>query len=61
MRAFLEISNIIIAADGGANFLYETFDNNEEELKHKYKPSYIIGDFDSLRKEVREYYEKLGT
>jgi thiamine pyrophosphokinase len=37
----------LICADGGANSAY----------KLKLLPDYIVGDFDSIRKEVFEYYQ----
>ncbi|MEF9952520.1 MAG: thiamine diphosphokinase [Clostridium sp.] len=43
--------NIIIAADGGGNFSYS---NN-------IKLDYLIGDFDSIRRDALEYYENTNT
>ena len=43
--------SIIIAADGGANCLYE----------YQIMPHYLIGDFDSVKKEVLNFYEKKNT
>lgn len=50
---------IHVCADGGANRLYEYFDSEEE--RQKYIPLYIVGDLDSLRAPVRQYYESQGT
>ena len=36
----------VIAVDRGLEFLYE----------HQIMPAYIVGDFDSVRKEVVDYY-----
>lgn len=61
-----------LCADGGANRLYDSFyrprgkkDDAQEEGKEQrredrredYLPDAIIGDLDSLRSDVREYYE----
>ncbi|CAO3674571.1 unnamed protein product [Umbelopsis ramanniana] len=43
-------------ADGGANRLYDAF-KDDLDLREKYLPHAIHGDLDSLRKDVREYYE----
>lgn len=44
---------IKVFADGGANRVYDKFVDSRE----KYLPDYVTGDFDSLRDDVREYYE----
>jgi hypothetical protein len=33
LRSFLEISNTIIAADGGANIIFDSFENESENLR----------------------------
>ncbi|CCD23796.1 thiamine diphosphokinase NDAI_0C01350 [Naumovozyma dairenensis CBS 421] len=64
---FLEIWNthhIRVCADGGANRLYEYFqdDEDEDEVERSlHLPDYIIGDLDSLKMEVRKYYEDKGV
>ncbi|EMG46455.1 hypothetical protein G210_3302 [Candida maltosa Xu316] len=58
--SFFQKTDISICADGGANRLYEYF-NNDEQLRAQYIPDYIVGDFDSLRPEVRSYYESKGS
>lgn len=44
-------SRYIIAVDKGMEFLYE----------HKIMPSYIVGDFDSVKTEVADYYRNETT
>ncbi|SCU88554.1 LANO_0D02432g1_1 [Lachancea nothofagi CBS 11611] len=51
--------NLHVCADGGANQLYEHF--HEEELRSKYVPDYIIGDLDSIRDEVLNFYLSHGV
>lgn len=51
---------IRVCADGGANRLYDFFKDNESD-RTKYLPDYIIGDFDSLKPEVEDYYRKAGV
>jgi len=46
-------ASIRICADGGANRLYE-YDKN-------LIPNYIIGDLDSIRDDVKNYYQAKGT
>ncbi|TFK27212.1 thiamine pyrophosphokinase Thi80 [Coprinopsis marcescibilis] len=46
-------------ADGGANRLYDTLQNDENRVK--YLPDLIKGDLDSLRLDVREFYTKNGV
>lgn len=52
-------SQIKICADGGANHLYEA--TRSSSASHKYIPSFIKGDCDSIREDVMEYYKKNGT
>ncbi|KAG8756414.1 hypothetical protein FRC12_010560 [Ceratobasidium sp. 428] len=47
-----------IFADGGSNRVYDTF-NEEERLR--YQPDHIKGDFDSIRPNVRLWYEQQGV
>ena len=44
-----------ICADGGANRLYDSFFANTDE-RSLYIPKYIVGDLDSVREEVVDYY-----
>lgn len=53
-------STIRVCADGGANRLYEYF-SDDEETRQKYLPNCITGDLDSLRPEIKEYYENLNV
>eukprot|EP00347_Sterkiella_histriomuscorum_P000162 403376935 len=46
---------MILCADGGANRLYD-YDQD-----HNFKPHAIIGDLDSIREDVKEFYESQGT
>ena len=50
-KGILEEADIVICADGGANHAY----------RMKIKPFMIIGDFDSVDKEVLEFYQKQGV
>ncbi|KAI9681616.1 MAG: hypothetical protein M1829_000813 [Trizodia sp. TS-e1964] len=48
-----------LAADGGANRLYDTFPN--DTCRMHYIPDTIVGDLDSIRAEVRSFYSAAGT
>ncbi|KAK6457054.1 uncharacterized protein RJT20DRAFT_127186 [Scheffersomyces xylosifermentans] len=65
LRALWKRTNIHICADGGANQLFDYFQDKTNEsstaLREQYIPNYIVGDFDSLRDDVRSYYEIRGT
>ncbi|KAK9446707.1 thiamine pyrophosphokinase [Limtongia smithiae] len=47
---------VVACADGGANRLYDALD---DDLRTRYKPDFIAGDLDSLRPDVRSFYEHL--
>lgn len=59
LRKIWRGTNLRVCADGGANRLYEFFEDEKE--RRKYIPDFITGDFDSLREEVRQYYSDRGT
>ncbi|KAI7862515.1 thiamine pyrophosphokinase 1-like protein [Spinellus fusiger] len=48
-----------LCADGGANRLYDVLKTPEQRKQHL--PDEIIGDLDSLRSEVKEYYLSVGV
>ncbi|KAF2732154.1 thiamine pyrophosphokinase-like protein 1 [Polyplosphaeria fusca] len=50
-----------ICADGGANRLYDIFEGELKSRRGNYVPSAVHGDLDSLRDNVRLYYESLGV
>lgn len=47
-----------VCADGGANRILKFSQDNNVEIKH---PHIVAGDLDSLKPQVREYYDKKGT
>ena len=51
---------MIICADGGINHLYDLF-KGEENLRSTILPKAVVGDLDSVRDEVRLYYEEYGV
>ncbi|KAL7527787.1 hypothetical protein ACHAXR_002128 [Thalassiosira sp. AJA248-18] len=60
-----EASSLRICADGGANRLYDatvsTQGMESEAVSTKFLPDVITGDLDSLRQEVRQFYEARGV
>ena len=50
---------MVVCADGGCNWLFDAFNFDYERIK--YKPHAIVGDLDSIRPEVRVFYEKIGS
>ncbi|KAF2629109.1 thiamine pyrophosphokinase [Macroventuria anomochaeta] len=54
-------TNYHICADGGANRLHDMFKGDLEKQRDQYLPSIIHGDLDSLRDDVRAYYESHGV
>ena len=53
-----EKSSLRICADGGANRLYRATSQNEQ--KSNYLPDFIVGDLDSIKDNVRDYYQSNG-
>lgn len=51
LKKFINKAKVVIATDGGANFLYNSHFRDIPTLHS------IIGDLDSLRPEIRDYYE----
>lgn len=49
-----------VCADGGANQLHKLF-GDDESTRSKYLPDYIVGDLDSLREDVANYYRRQGV
>lgn len=45
-----------ICADGSANRLYKSFESNTEE-RSQYIPTHIVGDLDSLKPHISNYYK----
>jgi thiamine pyrophosphokinase len=52
-----EKATIRACADGGSNMLK----NYSEEIKEKFIPDFISGDFDSIQKDTWEYYKSIGN
>lgn len=55
-----------ICADGGANRVYDVIPSlfpheDPTRVRERYKPDVIKGDLDSIRPEVKEFYQTLGT
>ncbi|KAL5034573.1 thiamine pyrophosphokinase, variant 2 [Batrachochytrium dendrobatidis] len=51
--------SVRICADGGANRLYDTL--GTDELRKRYLPDCICGDLDSLRPQVRQFYQSMNV
>ncbi|KAI9205870.1 putative KEX1 protein [Polychytrium aggregatum] len=52
-------ASLRICADGGANRLFDAFEDNVQRAL--FIPDYIRGDLDSIRPEVRVWYEQQGV
>ena len=50
---------MVVCADGGSNWLYDAFQTDSDRVK--YKPHAIVGDLDSIRPEVKAFYERAGS
>ncbi|XBW36605.1 hypothetical protein QEN19_002177 [Hanseniaspora menglaensis] len=53
-------SQIKICCDGGIQRLYN-FTVSNENVTDEFIPDYLIGDFDSLKIEIKNYYQQKGT
>ncbi|KAJ6225972.1 thiamine pyrophosphokinase 1 [Anaeramoeba flamelloides] len=58
LPALFHDSHLVICADGGANRLYDAV---PEHNRVHYTPDVILGDLDSIRPEVRYFYENQGS
>jgi thiamine pyrophosphokinase len=56
LRSLHKISSFTIMADGAANRFYDKFVIQAEE--NEIIPHALVGDFDSIRKDVMEYYKE---
>ncbi|KAL2345408.1 hypothetical protein Fmac_006693 [Flemingia macrophylla] len=59
-------ASVRVCADGGANRVYDEMPlffphQQPSHIRTRYKPDVIKGDMDSIRKEVLDFYAKLGT
>ncbi|KAI8614709.1 thiamine pyrophosphokinase [Chytriomyces sp. MP71] len=59
LAAMWSLASIKLCADGGANRLFDSLATDEE--RRRFLPDMIKGDLDSLRKDVREWYEAQGV
>ncbi|RMZ71947.1 thiamine pyrophosphokinase [Pyrenophora seminiperda CCB06] len=50
-----------VCADGGANRLFDMLKSDSTEQREDYLPDLIHGDLDSLRDDVRDYYQARGV
>ncbi|KAF2837190.1 thiamine pyrophosphokinase-like protein 1 [Patellaria atrata CBS 101060] len=50
-----------LCVDGGANRLYDLLTGPLHELRERFLPDIVCGDLDSLRHDVRQYYEQRGV
>lgn len=55
LKAIWVHCGLVVCSDGGANRLHDYFANDQE--RGDYLPNYIVGDFDSLRDDVRSFYK----
>lgn len=65
-RLVLQRASFVIAADGGANRLYDDLpglfpDADPDVVRRDHAPHRIVGDLDSIRGEVRSFYTGLGV
>ncbi|KAJ3552087.1 hypothetical protein NM688_g4345 [Phlebia brevispora] len=60
LKQLWDASSWKCCADGGANRLHDTL-NAEHDVRTQFLPDLIKGDLDSLRNDVREYYQAHGV
>ena len=57
-----KLASFHVCADGGANYLYDSFNSKERShLRDSYIPHAIIGDLDSAREDVLEVFLLIST
>jgi thiamine pyrophosphokinase len=55
----IHVAKLKICADGGGNQLYDFAKANGNLQNKAWLPDYVIGDLDSLKDGVRQYYEEM--
>jgi len=59
-RRLWDLSSMKVCADGGANRLHDASVSSAYHKRDDFLPDLIRGDLDSLRDDVKEFYEKRG-
>ncbi len=57
LASMLSSSVLNICADGGSNIMYDTMGDQQDPIL----PDAVIGDLDSIRQEVKQFYEERGV
>ena len=57
----LALSSLRICADGGSNVMYDTISSGSCPECERMLPHIIIGDLDSIREDVRQFFETRGV
>ncbi|KAG5418537.1 THI80 [Candida metapsilosis] len=59
LKAIWTHCGLVVCSDGGANRLHDYFTNDKE--REDFLPNYVVGDFDSLRDNVKRFYQSRGV